>query len=187
MPIVSTEILGAGRWSDGIHLRVKLTDHVGKERVIARTVPNDTDIEAFIAAKVVRTNKSSITTELRRAVYDEPWDYELQYATLAQLRDYIRNEYSGKEKSDLIPLARRIIEWIENGRFTVAQFRTAFNMSNPQFNAFRTRLEALRDCDELIKNVELLTELLDFEFVYPPPPMKELQDRLREVLTVFDE
>ena len=89
--------------------------------------------------------------ELRRAVYKEPWDYELKYATLDQLRDYIREEYSGKEGQDIIPLARRIIEWIENGRFTLAQFRTAFNMNNPQFNALLLRLAALRDADDLIE------------------------------------
>ena len=154
MAIVSTEILGAGRFSDGIHLKVKTTDHVGKERVFSRIVPNDTDIDVFIESRVVKLNRNLIEEEVQRAVYDEPWDYELQYATLTQLRDYIRNEYNGKEKRDLIPLARRIIEWIENGRFTVAQFRAAFGMSNPQFNQFRTRLEALRDCDDLLENAD---------------------------------
>ena len=152
MPIVSTEKLGAGTWSDGIHLRAKFTDHTGKQYPYAHIVPNDTDLDAFLAARVVKLNLRMIEGELQRAVYDEPWDYVLQHATLAQLRDYIRNEYSGKEGKELLPLARRIIEWIENGRFTVAQFRTAFNMTNPQFNQFRTRLEAIRDCDNIIEN-----------------------------------
>ncbi len=154
MPIVSTEILGQGRFSDGIHLKVKAIDHVGKEHIFARVVSHGTDLDAFVRANVVRMDRDLIRHELNRAIYDEPWDYVLQYASLEQLRDHVREQYQGLQGKLLVPVARRIIEWIENGRFTVGQFRSAFSMDNAQFNQFRTRLIALRDSDNMIESAE---------------------------------
>jgi len=54
----------------------------------------------------------------------------------------------------LLPLARRIEEWLDNGVFTVGEMRSAFGKDNPEFNAFRARVKALRDCDDLIQNAE---------------------------------
>ena len=151
MPISTTEVIGAGRFSDGIHLRVKLIDHVGKEYTFAQKLPLGSDIDAFIATRVIKFDRNLIKHELRRAVYDEPWDYVLQYASSTQLLAFIREEYSLFEGKKLVTLAKRIEEWLDNGRFTVAEFRSAFGKSNAEFNQFRTRLVDLRDCDDTIE------------------------------------
>ncbi len=84
MPIVSTEKLGAGTWSDGIHLRAKFTDHTGKQYPYAHIVPNDTDLDAFLAARVVKLNLRMIEGELQRAV-TEMTNVAQQVALVAQV------------------------------------------------------------------------------------------------------
>jgi hypothetical protein len=159
MPITKTEILSRGTFSDGIYLRVKFTDQNGVVQFYTSKVPLGTDVDDLIARKIARRNQRLIDYDLRRAVYLEPWDYQLQHATLAQLRDYVRKEYREAKtyinnNKQRIQIARRIIEWIDNGRFTVAQLRTVFSKGDTEFVDFRKRLEALRDADNLLKNAE---------------------------------
>ncbi len=153
MPIVSTEILGQGRFSDGIHLRVKMTDQHGVEHIYSRTVPNGTDLNALIVKKRAKLERSLIDAELQKAVYGESWDYVLQHASPTQLRDYARKEYQEKNYPELrTSIAHRLEEWIDNGRFTVAEIRASFGKDNAEFAQFRIRLKALRDADDLVRN-----------------------------------
>lgn len=81
--------------------------------------------------------------ELFDAVFTYPWNYVLEEATNTELGAYIRELYRNSNKETLAKAAKRILEWITNGRFTDTQVRNAFGLTAGQWTTLKTKMQNL--------------------------------------------
>ena len=101
------------------------------------------DNAAILAARSPVLFNLLIDAELFKAVYVEPWNYVLVHATNAQLSAFVREIYRNGSKAELALAAKRILEWITNGRFTDTQVRTAFGLTAGQWTTLKTKMTTL--------------------------------------------
>ena len=90
------------------------------------------------------------TDEMRNAVFTYPWDYTLKYATALELASYVRQLYKDNEKTTLVLVAIRILEWISNGRFTDTQVQNVFGLSAAQWTTLKTKMQNFVDSYTII-------------------------------------
>lgn len=141
--VSSTYTLGPSQ-SDGRKWCVERhTDHIGIVRVMEYLSEIDLDNTSVMNARAIRLAIELKDAELRYAVSTAPWDYALQWATLAELSAYVREQYKSAAKSDLAVLAARILEWISKGRFTDTQIRNAFGLNASQWTTLKNKMTAL--------------------------------------------
>ena len=69
----------------------------------------------------------------------------LQHQTAAQFVARFREAYRDANKERLGKLATFLYDRVQQGDITQAQIRTAFGFTLAQYNAFVTRITALRD------------------------------------------
>ncbi len=141
MPLSSEIVQQTIQANGSVNVHERHTDHIGKTYDIVYNAPAGTDLNILLGIRAARLNESLKQSDLRRAVFEAPWDYTLVYATNADLAPYVRDLYRESIKDQTALVALRIIEWINNGRFTVAQLKTVFSLSTAEFDTLKAKME----------------------------------------------
>jgi len=144
VPIISSTFeLDSGAQIDGRrYCREFHTDHLGAVHRFEYLSGNINNAQV-LADRAVRLVENLKERELAYAVYDAAWNYSLQWATNTDLSAWVRERYKNAAKDDLARIAKRILEWITNGRFTDAQVRGAFGLTSGQWTTLKTKMESL--------------------------------------------
>jgi len=149
MPIVFSTI--TKNRSDG-KVGFMFTDHLGIPHPYGgMQLPQGMDIEVFKAQKRSDANRFLKGRDLENGVYFKAWDFVLQENTEDELLDYAREEYRNNDEAELVPVANRITEWLNNGRFNEGQVRSSFNMSQPDFVQFRGRMNDIKNSANTVR------------------------------------
>ncbi len=64
----------------------------------------------------------------------------------------VRQAYRDGNSEQLVKIARFLIARVQAGDVTDAQLRTAFGLNNTQWNALKTRMQALIAADNTVKS-----------------------------------
>lgn len=139
--IASTD-LGGGR------LEARFTYNFSNGEIVRdgpRVFPAATDLNAAAASYGALKEAEMLDRELEYCVFDGTWDFVLKYATNNQLAAFVRECYRNERREILARIARRILEWITNGRFTDTQVRNAFELTVTQWNTLKAKMQVLAD------------------------------------------
>lgn len=101
------------------------------------------DYVAVMSGRVAFIDANLKTNELSDAVFVGAWNYVLSHTTNAELSAYVRSLYKTSSREMLAQLAKRILEWITNGRFTDTQIRNAFGLTAAQWTTLKTKMQTL--------------------------------------------
>lgn len=115
--------------------------------------PSD-DNQAIMTARAVRILDHLKDSELQRAIFVLPWNYVLVHTTNNELAAYVRQLYRNSTREILALVAKRILEWINNGRFTDTQVRTAFGLDAVSWTLLKTKMQDLVAKYEAVKAAE---------------------------------
>lgn len=115
----------------------------GREFVVEYWLPAGGDPVAIMTARAAQLATALVDGDCAAAVFERPWDAPLVHATLADLSAWVRQQYRHAQRERLAMIARRILEWLANGRFTDLQLRTAFGLTNTQWNEVKTKMQTL--------------------------------------------
>jgi hypothetical protein len=108
-----------------------------------RIFPVNTNLAATSSAVgALLLNKIKLD-ELQGCVFVFAWDYVLKYNTLADLAAFVRQIYLNGSKAQLALTAKRILEWIANGRFTDTQVQNAFGLTSTQWTNLKAKMQNL--------------------------------------------
>ena len=144
MPITSsTYTLGPVQADGRRYCEERHTDHTGFVHVIEYLASVGVDPAAVLAARATALPEIFKERELRYAVFDAPWDYALQWANNSDLSAWVRAAYKSESRETLAKIAKRILEWITNGRYTDAQVRAAFSLTSAQWTTLKNKMIAL--------------------------------------------
>lgn len=144
MPIVSSTIIADEPQIDGRRrITEQYTDQFGNLHMIAYLCPAVFDVQSVMIVRTAILNIQLQTNELDKMITTYPWDYAQTETTVAELTAYVRAVYREGKREELVPVARRILEWITNGRFTDTQVRNAFGLTLAQWTTLKNKMIAL--------------------------------------------
>lgn len=75
----------------------------------------------------------------------------LKHQTANQFVARVREAYRNGERERLVQLARFVLARLQAGDITDAQCRSAFGLTNPQWNALKVKMQAYIDADTTIR------------------------------------
>ena len=143
MSITSSEVIVMPQCEGHLSVLEWHTDHLGRRHPRVYFAPAGFDANAAMAAHAVTLQAVLKAGDLFMAVYKGLWNYVMNHATNAELVAFVRAEYLGSNGERTVRVARRMMEWITNGRFTELQVRNAFNLSVSQWNTLKAKMQAL--------------------------------------------
>jgi hypothetical protein len=144
MPIVTSTFSLGHAQKDGRKYSVEShTDHAGVVHQAEYLSAVSENNNAVMLARALVIAEQLKNTELNYAIFEAPWDYVLQWATNSDLSAWVRAEYKTASKDVLALIAKRILEWITNGRFTDTQVRTVFGLTSPQWTTLKGKMQTL--------------------------------------------
>jgi hypothetical protein len=121
------------------------TDSDGKVHRIEYLASIGTNYTAVMVARAAMLEGRIKYAELHHAIFTGEWNYVLTQTTANELAAFVRALYRESDKDTLARVAKRILEWITNGRFTDAQIRTAFGLSAAQWTTLKSKMQILAD------------------------------------------
>lgn len=146
MPITSSTYSLGSIQRDGRRYCIEThTDHLGIARVVEYLANNGADYAAIAASRASALATEIIQEEIRYAVFSAQWNYTMQWSTNTELAAWVRSAYKNAGKETLALIARRILEWIANGRFTDLQLRNAFGLTATQWTTLKGKMQTLAD------------------------------------------
>lgn len=101
------------------------------------------DNQAILVQHAARLLDRIKEIELYLAVFVLPWDYVLVHTTNNDLAAFVREQYRTAIRETLAMVAKRILEWIANGRFSDTQVRTAFGLGLVEWLLLKGKMETL--------------------------------------------
>ena len=144
MPVISSTITDDARQVDGRRRIEELpTDQKGVKSRVSYLSATVFDALAAMAANRILIDARMKLEELEGMLTVYPWDYIQTETTGAELTTYYRESYKNGSNGGLSPVASRVIEWIDKGRFTDTQVRTAFGLSVAQWTILKNKMAAL--------------------------------------------
>jgi hypothetical protein len=75
----------------------------------------------------------------------------LHHMTLGELAARLREDYRNLSGEQLCKIARFIVRHIQAGDFTETQVRNAFGLTVNQWNALKTKMQALTDAYDTVQ------------------------------------
>ena len=84
-----------------------------------------------------------IEDELRDVLFGSAWDTPFVYMSATEAATKVRELFKASSREECGKIARRILEWITNGRFTDVQIRTVFGLTNTQWTTLKTKMQNL--------------------------------------------
>src|SRR4030065_368424 len=82
-----------------------------------------------------------IEDELRDVLFGSAWDTPFVYMSATEAATKVRELFKASSREECGKIARRILEWITNGRFTDVQIRTVFGLTNIQWTTLKTKMQ----------------------------------------------
>lgn len=144
MPIITSTITAANYQSDGrLSITERHVDATGKEYSVSYLCDAAFNTAVALSARVTTLNVQLKEEMLKGLCTIYTWDAALQDVTSAELIAYVRGTYKIASRDGLAALAKRILEWITNGRFTDTQFRTDFGLTVTQWNNLKAKMQVL--------------------------------------------
>lgn len=140
----TSELISQKTQADGsILVHEHHTDSSGKVHVIIYFAGAGADLAALRAARAAFIEQKLIAHEVEALVFELPWDAPFVHATANDLVAFVRSEYKESVTERTARIARRILEWITEGRFTDLQVRNAFGLTAGQWTTLKTKMENL--------------------------------------------
>lgn len=144
MPIINSTYIAETAAPDGSRRVIEVhTDDKGGTWRIDYLADAGMDYATVATTRVAQLNTQLKETELRTAIFDGAWNYVLSNVTANELAAYVRELYKNESKEQLARVAKRILEWITNGRFTDTQIRTVFGLTAAQWTTLKTKMQTL--------------------------------------------
>lgn len=75
----------------------------------------------------------------------------LKHQTVAQFVARVREAYRNGERAQLVRIARFILTRLQAGDITDAQCRSAFGLTNTQWNNLKAKMQSYVDADNAIR------------------------------------
>lgn len=155
MPVSSIQIVSADRGSSQVEARFVFTFDSGDVvRDGVRFYPTGTDLNAAAAILAAGIEAHLKDRELHDCVFRFTWNYALKHSTNTELAAFVRALYKESNKETLARIAKRILEWISNGRFTETQVRNVFELTVTQWNTLKAKMQVLVDSFNVIEAAE---------------------------------
>lgn len=146
MAITQSIIVSQSPQQDGTTLvHERHTFHTGETSDVTYYAQPGANIENIMDARVQVLEEAMKQADLHRCVFTEPWDYVMQHATNADLAPFVRELYRESIKTQTVLIGMRMVEWVQNGRFTQTQMRNAFGMNSTQWTTLTNKILALID------------------------------------------
>jgi len=143
MSITSSEVSTTTQAGGHLSVLEWHTDHLGRRHPRVFFAPAGFNANAALAAYAVSLAEVLKLGDLIMAVYKGPWNYVMNHATNTELAAFVRAEYLGSSAQRTARVARRLLEWVTNGRFTELQIRNAFSLTLTQWNTLKAKMQAL--------------------------------------------
>lgn len=119
------------------------TDSSGAVHRIEYLANAGTDYATVMAARAIVLLEKLKEDELRYVIFYGEWNYALNHTTANELAAYVRELYKNSNSEQLARIAKRILEWITNGRFTDLQVRNAFGLTAGQWTTLKTKMQTI--------------------------------------------
>lgn len=146
MGIASSVLVESKTQADGsLSVHERFTDDAGRVHDIVFKAPSGTNLTTLRTARAAVFADRLKQMELRAAVFVLPWDYTLVHATNADLAAFVREVYKNGSMETLALTAKRILEWITEGRFTDTQVRNAFGLTAGEWTTLKAKMQTLSD------------------------------------------
>jgi len=139
---IAKSIIFAEMQTDGRrYVCFKFVDDSSKIHLRWVLLPAGIDVVAKLASWDI--TPELIDDELRDVLFGSAWDKPFIYMTATDVATKVRELFKASSREECGKIARRILEWITNGRFTDAQIRTVFGLTNTQWNTLKTKMQNL--------------------------------------------
>lgn len=144
MPILSSSALAEHAQVDGrFFVTERHTDHTGAVHTFAYLAAVGADTSAVMSARVPVIEAQLADAEFADCLANDR--LTTVHLTAADFLAKVREAYRERSREELARLAQYIVNRIQAGDVTETQLRNAFGLNVTQWNALKSRMQALRD------------------------------------------
>lgn len=142
---ITSVVVSTTKQADGlVSVHERHTDDVTGQ-IVDRVYITDVmeDISASMMNYASAIDESIKHRDMSEAVFGPSWNYVLTHASREQLNAYVRELYRTSSGEMLAAVAKRVIEWVDNGLVTDAEAQAVTGMDSAQWGVMVAKMRYL--------------------------------------------
>jgi len=155
MTITTSKIISQTIQKDrSISVHERHTDNLGMTYDVVYFASPTDDLNITLESRSKQIETTLQDSDINDAIFTRKWDEPLLYSTKLQLGKKLRELYLQSEKHETVTIAKRIKEWLDNGRFSDTEIRSLFGLSSKKWITLKVKIGKLSEDDDRIEGAK---------------------------------